>query len=134
MAVDCRNGRLRAVPEAHDEVEIRFEHRPPFRRSALPGGGGSRLEVEAGRKSTARAPNDDDRNPVVDFERGKRGPGESHGRPQMVMVSPTEYERLRRQDRRVYQTDRLPEGLRAAIGKARPSRAAAKFNDEAAVD
>ena len=59
---------------------------------------------------------------------------ESHGRPQMVMVSPTEYERLRRQDRRVYQTDRLPEGLRAAIGKARPSRAAAKFNDEAAVD
>ena len=56
---------------------------------------------------------------------------ESHGRPQMVMLSPSEYERLRRQDRRVYKTDELPESLRAAINKARPSRAAAKFNDEA---
>ena len=55
---------------------------------------------------------------------------ESHGRPQMVMLSPVEYERLRRQDRRVYKTDELPESLRAAISKARPSRAAAKFNDE----
>ena len=56
---------------------------------------------------------------------------QSHGRPQMVMVSPTEYERLRRQDRRVYTTDALPESLRAAISKARSSRAATKFNDEA---
>ena len=56
---------------------------------------------------------------------------ESHGRPQMVMLSPSEYERLRRQDRRVYKTDELPESLRTAISKARPSRAAAKFNDEA---
>ena len=57
---------------------------------------------------------------------------QSHGRTQMVMLSPTEYERLRRQDRRVYATDALPESLRAAIAKAKPSRVAAKFNHEAA--
>lgn len=56
---------------------------------------------------------------------------QSHGRPQMVMVSPAEYERLRRQDRRVYTTDALPESLHTAISKARPSRAATRFNDEA---
>lgn len=49
----------------------------------------------------------------------------------MVMLSPSEYERLRRQDRRVYKTDELPESWRTAISKARPSRAATKFNDEA---
>ena len=57
--------------------------------------------------------------------------GQSHGRPQMVMVSPAEYERLRRQDRRVYATNELPASLRTAISNARPSRAAVKFNDEA---
>lgn len=55
---------------------------------------------------------------------------QSHGRTQMVMLSPTEYERLRRQDRRVYATNALPESLRAAIAKAKPSKAAAKFNHE----
>jgi PHD/YefM family antitoxin component YafN of YafNO toxin-antitoxin module len=55
---------------------------------------------------------------------------QSHGRPQMVMLSPTEYERLRRQDRRVYATDRLPAGLRMAIAAARPSPQAVAFNDE----
>jgi len=56
---------------------------------------------------------------------------ESHGRPQMVMLSPAEYERLRRQDRRVYATRELPASLRAAIAAARPSAEAASFNDEA---
>jgi PHD/YefM family antitoxin component YafN of YafNO toxin-antitoxin module len=55
---------------------------------------------------------------------------QSHGRTQMVMLSPAEYERLRRQDRRVYATDQLPVSLRAAIAAAKPSKAAAKFNAE----
>jgi PHD/YefM family antitoxin component YafN of YafNO toxin-antitoxin module len=55
---------------------------------------------------------------------------QSHGRPQMVMLSPAEYERLRRQDRRVYATSELPPSLRAAIAAARPSGRAASFNDE----
>jgi PHD/YefM family antitoxin component YafN of YafNO toxin-antitoxin module len=56
---------------------------------------------------------------------------QSHGRPQMVMLSPTEYERLRKQDRRVISTDQLPASLRSAIAAARPSAHAASFNDEA---
>ena len=56
---------------------------------------------------------------------------QSHGRPQMVMLSPAEYERLRRQDRRVYATDQLPPSLRTAIAAARPSKEAVKFNAEA---
>jgi PHD/YefM family antitoxin component YafN of YafNO toxin-antitoxin module len=56
---------------------------------------------------------------------------ESHGRPQMVMLSPAEYERLRRQDRRVYSTAHLPPSLRAAIAAAKPSAAAASFDPEA---
>lgn len=56
---------------------------------------------------------------------------QSHGRPQMVMLSPAEYERLRRQDRRVYATDQLPVSLRAAIAAAKPSADAAQFNTEA---
>lgn len=56
---------------------------------------------------------------------------QSHGRTQMVMLSPAEYERLRRQDRRVYSTAALPESLRAAIGKSKPSRRSAHFNPEA---
>lgn len=56
---------------------------------------------------------------------------QSHGRPQMVMLSPAEYERLRRQDRRVYATSELPASLRAAIAAAKPSRRAAEFNHEA---
>jgi PHD/YefM family antitoxin component YafN of YafNO toxin-antitoxin module len=55
---------------------------------------------------------------------------QSHGRPQMVMLSPAEYERLRRQDRRVYTTDRLPVSLRAAIAAAKPSDDAAQFDEE----
>lgn len=55
---------------------------------------------------------------------------QSYGRPQMVMLSPAEYERLRRQDRRVYSTDQLPAGLRAGIATAKPSAEAAAFNDE----
>lgn len=54
-----------------------------------------------------------------------------HGRPQMVMLSATEYERLRRQDRRVYATAQLPASLRAAIAAAKPSARAASFNHEA---
>ena len=56
---------------------------------------------------------------------------QSYGRPQMVMLSPTEYERLRRQDRRVYSTAQLPASLRAAIAAAKPSSKAASFNHEA---
>lgn len=55
----------------------------------------------------------------------------SYGRPQMVMLSPAEYERLRRQDRRVYSTAQLPTSLRAAIAAAKPSAKAARFNHEA---
>lgn len=56
---------------------------------------------------------------------------QAHGRPQLVMLSPAEYERLRRQDRRVYSTAELPVSLRAAIAAARPSAHAARFNHEA---
>lgn len=56
---------------------------------------------------------------------------QSHGRPHMVMLSPAEYERLRRQDRRVYATSQLPASLRAAIAAAKPSKRAASFNHEA---
>ena len=56
---------------------------------------------------------------------------QSHGRTQMVMLSPAEYERLRCQDRRVYATDQLPLSLRAAIAAAKPSAEAAQFNAEA---
>ncbi len=56
---------------------------------------------------------------------------QSHGRTQMVMLSPAEYERLRRQDRRVYATEQLPVSLRAAIAAAKPSTEAAQFNAEA---
>ena len=56
---------------------------------------------------------------------------QSHGRTQMVMLSPAEYERLRRQDRRVYAADALPPSLRAAIAQGKPSKAAAQFNHEA---
>jgi putative restriction endonuclease len=56
---------------------------------------------------------------------------QSHGRPQMVMLSPAEYERLRRQDRRVYATTQLPASLRAAIAAAQPSAQAASFDHEA---
>ncbi len=55
---------------------------------------------------------------------------QSHGRPQMVMLSPAEYARLRRQDRRVYATNELPPTLRAGIAAAQPSAQAAAFNDE----
>lgn len=55
---------------------------------------------------------------------------QSHGRPQLVMLAPAEYERLRRQDRRVYSSEQLPPSLRAAIASAKPSRAAAAFNRE----
>jgi PHD/YefM family antitoxin component YafN of YafNO toxin-antitoxin module len=57
---------------------------------------------------------------------------QSHGRAQLVMLSPAEYERLRRQDRRVYTIDRLPPSLRAAIAAARPSAESAQFDAEAA--
>ena len=56
---------------------------------------------------------------------------QAHGRPQMVMLSPAEYERLRRQDRRVYSTAQLPASLRTAIAEATPSARAASFNHEA---
>ena len=55
---------------------------------------------------------------------------QSHGRTQMVMLSPAEYERLRRQDRRVYATNMLPVSLRVAIAAAKPSAEAAQFNAE----
>ena len=55
---------------------------------------------------------------------------ESHGRPQMVMLSPAEYERLRRQDRKVYATTQLPPSLRAAIAAARPAAGSERFNEE----
>lgn len=56
---------------------------------------------------------------------------QSHGRTQVVMLSPAEYERLRRQDRRVYSTAALSESLRTAIARAKPSKRAARFNAEA---
>ncbi|MBS0379145.1 MAG: type II toxin-antitoxin system prevent-host-death family antitoxin [Proteobacteria bacterium] len=54
----------------------------------------------------------------------------SHGRPRMVMLSAAEYERLRRHDRRVYATGRLPVSLRVAIAAAEPSTEATRFNTE----
>lgn len=55
---------------------------------------------------------------------------QSHGRPQMVMLSPSEYERLRRQDRQVLSTAALPASLRTAIAAARPSAQSVDFDDE----
>lgn len=55
---------------------------------------------------------------------------QSHGRPQMVMLSPAEYARLRRQDRRVHAASDLPANLRAAIAAAQPSEQAAAFDNE----
>lgn len=56
---------------------------------------------------------------------------QSHGRAQMVLLSPAEYQRLRLQDRRVYSTAKLPRRLRAAIASAKPSARSAAFNKEA---
>jgi PHD/YefM family antitoxin component YafN of YafNO toxin-antitoxin module len=56
---------------------------------------------------------------------------QSHGRPQMVMLSPGEYERLRRQDRQVLATGALPPSLRNAIAAARPSSQSVAFDSEA---
>lgn len=56
---------------------------------------------------------------------------QSHGRPQMVLLSPAEYARLRRLDRRVYATAELPDSLRAAIATTQPSAQSMAFNDEA---
>lgn len=55
----------------------------------------------------------------------------SYGRPQVVILSPQEYERLRRQDRQALYTSELPEDLRQAIEVAEPSAEAAKFDHEA---
>lgn len=55
---------------------------------------------------------------------------QSHGREQVVMLSPTEYARLRRLDRRVYSADALPASLRQAIAAAQPSAAARGFDHE----
>jgi len=56
---------------------------------------------------------------------------ESHGRPQLVMLSPAEYARLRRLDRRVYASSELPDTLKAAIAAAKPSPQASTFDSEA---
>ncbi|AXQ28801.1 type II toxin-antitoxin system Phd/YefM family antitoxin [Solimonas sp. K1W22B-7] len=55
---------------------------------------------------------------------------QSHGRTQMVMISPAEYDRLKRLDRQAYSTANLPAALREAIANAEPSAQSAAFNDE----
>ena len=55
----------------------------------------------------------------------------TYGRAHVVILSPHEYERLRRQDRQVLASADLPADIRRAIAKARPSKAAARFNHEA---
>jgi PHD/YefM family antitoxin component YafN of YafNO toxin-antitoxin module len=55
----------------------------------------------------------------------------TYGRPQVVILSPQEYERLRRQDRQALYTSELPEDLRQAIKTAEPSAEATQFDYEA---
>jgi PHD/YefM family antitoxin component YafN of YafNO toxin-antitoxin module len=55
---------------------------------------------------------------------------QSHGRPPMVMLSQSEYVRLRQQDRRVCSTHELPVSVRTMIEAAQPPALAASFNDE----
>lgn len=55
----------------------------------------------------------------------------AYGRPYVFVLPPQEYERLRRLDRQVMATTELPREIRQAIAKAKPSKAAAKFNHEA---
>lgn len=58
---------------------------------------------------------------------------QAHGRPQLVMLAPEEYARLRRLDRKVYSTKALPDTLRRAIAAAQPPDEAADFNHEVGV-
>jgi PHD/YefM family antitoxin component YafN of YafNO toxin-antitoxin module len=67
---------------------------------------------------------------IADIARREPVLVESHGRPQVVMLSPQQYERLRRQDRLVLTARELPPSLRAAIAAAQPSARAADYNDE----
>jgi prevent-host-death family protein len=67
---------------------------------------------------------------IVDIARREPVLVESHGRPQVVMLSPQEYERLRRQDRQVLTVRELPSSLRAAIAAARAPASATDFNGE----
>lgn len=53
-----------------------------------------------------------------------------HGRPVVVMLSPDEYKRLRRLDRRVYSADCLPDELVTAIGSARARPESVKYDSE----
>lgn len=55
----------------------------------------------------------------------------TYGRPQVVILSPQEYERLRRQDRQAMYSSELPKDLRRAIQIAEPSAEAAQFDHEA---
>lgn len=65
-------------------------------------------------------------------DRAKRDPIQvtAYGRPQIVMMSVEEYERLRRLDRRVIATAELPQDLRRAIAAAEAPAEAARFNHE----
>lgn len=55
----------------------------------------------------------------------------AYNRPHVVMLSPREYERLRRLDRQVHATSELSADLISAIAEAKPTAEANQFNDEA---
>lgn len=67
---------------------------------------------------------------IADIARREPVLVQAHGRPQVVLLSPEEYERLRRQDRQVITAREIAPSLRAAIAAAEPSPRAAEFNDE----
>ena len=53
-----------------------------------------------------------------------------YGREHLVLLSATEYERLKRRDRQVYRAGEIPPDLADAIARAEPPAEAAAFNHE----
>ena len=53
-----------------------------------------------------------------------------YGRDHLVLLSASEYARLKLRDRRVYRTENMPEELMEAIRKAEPPAEAAAFDHE----
>jgi prevent-host-death family protein len=66
------------------------------------------------------------------IDRAKREPilVTAYGRPQIVMMSVEEYERLRRLDQRAIATAELPQDMCRAIAAAEAPSEAARFNHE----
>lgn len=53
-----------------------------------------------------------------------------HGRDRLVVISAAEYDRLKRRDRKVFQSEDLPDEVLELIAKAEVPAEAAGFDDE----